>query len=360
MEPTADSTDRDLPSARPQGASGPVPGPDQSASAAARERLDALAKPTGSLGLLEELAAWLAGCQGQCPPRVPERIRAVVLAGDHGVARHGVSAYPSEVTPAMVRAFVAGTAGAAVLARQHHVPLEIYDLGVDDDLDDLPDRVTRHKVRRSSRPLQLEDALTPDEAEKSFLAGEAIAREQLEAGAELIIVGDLGIGNTTPAACLVAASLGVGGDQVTGSGTGVTGPGLVHKTEVIDAALERAGDRAADPWQRLVALGSADLVAAVAIMITSARAGVPILLDGLISVAEAITAEDLAPGTIAWCAAGHRSTEPGQQLALQKWGLRPILDASMRLGEGSGALASVPLLRSAALLINRMSLLADL
>ena len=310
--------------------------------------------------MLEDLAAWLAGCQGRCPPAVPQDIRAVVLAGDHGVAQYGVSAYPGEVTPAMVRAFVAGTAGAAVLARQHEVRLEIYDLGVDDDLDGVPDQVTRYKVRRSSRALQLEDALTPSEAVRAYQAGESIAHEQLETGADLMIIGDLGIGNTTPAACLVAASLGVGAELVTGSGTGVTGPELAHKAEVIKTALARVGDRAADPWQRLIALGSTDLIAAVAIMITSARAGVPILLDGLISVAEAITAEDLAPGTVGWCAAGHRSTEPGQQLALQKLGLRPMIDASMRLGEGSGALVAVPMLRSAALLINQMSLLADL
>ncbi|QDP97225.1 nicotinate-nucleotide--dimethylbenzimidazole phosphoribosyltransferase [Microlunatus elymi] len=338
----------------------PVPAPDMAAREAARRRLDQLAKPVGSLGILEDLAVWLAGCQRRCPPTVPQRVRAVVLAGDHGVARYGVSAYPREVTAAMVRAFVDGTAAATVLARQHQVELQIYDLGVDDDLDGVPEPLTRYKVRRSSGPLQLEDALTPADAEQAYQAGESIARELLADDAELIIIGDLGIGNTTPAACLIAAALGVGAEQVTGSGTGVRGAELAHKTDVIKAALDRVGDRAADPWQRLIAFGSADLVAAVAVMITTARAGVPILLDGLISVAEAITAEDLAPGTIAWCAAGHRSTEPGQQLALQKLGLRPILDASMRLGEGSGALAAVPLLRSAALLINRMSLLSDL
>lgn len=147
---------------------------------------------------------------------------------------------------------------------------------------------------------------------------------------------------------------------MTGRGTGIDGAALQHKTRIIDDALQRTGDRARDPWQRLVSLGSADLVAAVAVMITTARAGVPILLDGLIAVAEAVTAEDLAPGTIAWCAAGHRSTEPGQRLALDKYGLHPLIDAELRLGEGSGALVAVPLIRSAALLMSRMSLLADL
>lgn len=338
----------------------PITAPDDDVRRAARERLDGLAKPTGSLGRLEDLAAWLAACQGQCPPRPLERVRAVVFAGDHGVARHGVSAYPREVTPAMVRAFLDGTAAATVLARQHGVPLHIYDLGVDDDLAGVPAEVTRYKVRRSSEPIQLRDALTAEEADRAFAAGVSIAEEQLAAGLDLLIVGDLGIGNTTPSAALIAASTGLPADQVTGRGTGIGDEDLQHKVEIIDAALRRVGDRARDPWQRLIALGSADLVAAVAAMITTARAGVPILLDGLIAVAEAVSADDLAPGLMAWCAAGHRSTEPGQRLALEKYDLHPVLDASMRLGEGSGALTAVPLLRSAALLINQMALLADL
>lgn len=338
----------------------PVTPPDPAVAGEARARIDALAKPTGSLGRLEDLAVWLSSCQGSCPADPDLRPRAVVLAGDHGVAGQGVSAYPREVTPAMVRAFVAGTAAATVLAEQHEIPLQIYDLAVDDELTGLPAEVGRHKVRRSSRPLNVEDALTSDEAATAYAAGTAIAEEQLAAGAGLVIVGDLGIGNTTPAAALIAASLGVPAAEVTGRGTGIADEALRHKTMIIDQALQRIGDRAADPWQRLVALGSADLVAAVAIMITTARAGVPILLDGLIAVAEAVTAEDLAPGLMAWCAAGHRSTEPGQRLALEKHGLRPLVDAEMRLGEGSGALVAVPLLRSAALLMSRMSLLADL
>ena len=340
--------------------SDPIPPPDPTVRGAAQERLDALAKPVGSLGRLEELAAWIAACQGTCPPRSLDRVRAVVLAGDHGVAAHGVSAYPPQVTAAMVRTFTDGRAAATVLARQHGVELQIHDLAVDDDLGDLPEIVGRYKVRRSSRPLHLGDALTPAEAELAYAAGTAIATAQLQAGSDLIIVGDLGIGNTTPATCLIAAALGAPAHLVTGTGTGLDPVALQRKTVIVDQALSRMGDRARDPWQRLVGLGSADLVAGAAIMITAARAGVPILLDGLISVAEAITAEQLAPGVIAWCAAGHRSTEPGQRLACEKYGLVPILDAGMRLGEGSGALAALPVLRSAVQLLREMALLSDL
>ena len=325
----------------------------------AADRLDGLAKPVGSLGRLEELAAWLCACRNSCPPGRLDRIRAVVLAGDHGVAASGVSAYPAEVTAAMVRAFVSGTAAASVLARQHRVDLQVYDLGVAAELDDLDVQVTRHRVR-PARSIDVEDALTEEEAAAAFDAGVAIAEETLAGDTEMIIVGDLGIGNTTPAAALVAAALGLPGNAVAGRGTGIDEAGLRRKTAVIDAALDRVGDRAADPWQRLRCLGSADLVAGVALMITAARSGVPILLDGLISVAEAITADELAPGVINWCAAGHRSTEPAQQLVLQKYGLEPLLDLSMRVGEGSGALAAVPLIRSAASLIIEMALLQDL
>lgn len=338
----------------------PIRPPSRTALAEARARLDGLAKPLGALGELEALGAWVASCQNQCPPRPLDRVRAVVLAGDHGVTASGVSAYPREVTAAMVRAFVAGSAGVSVLARQHGVALEVYDLAVDDDLVGLPDTVRAHKVRRSSEPIHLRDALTAADVSSALQAGELIAADQIAAGADLLIVGDMGIGNTTAATALIAASLGCGASEVTGRGTGVDDEGLRHKTTLIDAALARVGSRSQDPLERLTALGSADLAAGVGFLVTAARTGVPVLLDGIVSVAEALVAEDLAPGVIAWCAAGHRSTEPAQRLALDKLGLRPVLDLSLRLGEGSGAMAAVPLLRSAVLLMREMALLADL
>ena len=174
------------------------------------------------------------------------------------------------------------------------------------------------------------------------------------------MLGDLGIGNTTPAAALVAATFGVGAEEVTGRGTGVDDGALAHKTQVVAAALARTADRVADPVERLAALGSADLAAGVGFLIAAARAGVPVLLDGIVTVAELAVAEDLAPGVLAWCAAGHRSTEPAQQLALDKLGLVPLLDVGLRLGEGSGALTALPVLRSAVLLARETALLADL
>jgi len=333
--------------------------PSAPARAAAYERLDTLAKPLGALGRLEDLAAWAAAVQGVCPPRPMERIRAVILAGDHGVSQDGVSAYPREVTAAMVRAFAAGRAAANCLARQHGVSLRVLDLGVDDDLADLPEEVSMYHIV-SARPIHREDALTAAECTQALRAGRAIAETEIEAGADLLILGDMGIGNTTPAAALIAATFGLAAEEVVGRGTGIDDERLTHKTSLVATALTRMGDRSADPLVRLAGLGSADIAAGVGFLLTAARRGVPVLLDGIVSVAEVAVAEELDPGVIAWCAAGHRSTEPAQQVALDKLGLTPLLDLGLRLGEGTGALAAVPVLRSAVLLLREMARLADL
>ena len=171
----------------------------------------------------------------------------------------------------------------------------------------------------------------------------------------------MGIGNTTPAAALIAATWGVPASEVTGRGTGIddAGPARQDRADP-DEHSTGSGRGSADPMERLAALGSADLAAGVGFLVAAARAGVPVLLDGVVSLAEAAVAEDLAPGCVAWWAAGHRSTEPAQQLATDKLGLVPLLDLGLRLGEGSGAVAAVPLVRSAALLLAEMALLSDL
>lgn len=336
----------------------PAP-PSGEIRAQAADRMLALAKPVGALGRLEDLGIWLASCQGTCPPTIPANVRAVVFAGDHGVSAHGVSAYPREVTPAMVRTIVAGGAGVSVLARVNDVHLRVVDIGVDDDLAGLPADVGAWKVRRSSGSIDRQDACTAAEIARALAAGAAIAAQEIAAGADLLIVGDLGIGNTTPAATLIAALLGATATEVTGRGTGIDDLALAHKRAVIDAALERTAGRR-DPVDLLAAVGSTDLAAAVGYLVTAADAGVPVLLDGVIAVAEALLAQRIAPGSAAWFAAGSRSTEPAQSLALADLELVPLLDLGMRLGEGSGAVAAVPLVRAAAALLGEMALLADL
>jgi len=334
--------------------------PNPDVRAAAAERLAGLATPAGALGRLGELGVWLAAAQGQCPPEPLTNVRLVIFAGDHGVAGHGVSAYPPAITGAMVRTFLAGKAGVSALSAAHDVHVRVLDLGVDDDLEGVPDEVKAHKVRRGSGAIHLEDALTAGELDRALAAGRTVADEEIDAGAQLLLSGDMGIGNTTPAAALVAAALGLPATEVTGRGTGVDDAALAHKTAVVQAALDRAGERLEDPLQTLAAVSSADLAATVGYLVRAAERGVPVLLDGLMSVACALTAERIAPGAAAWFAAGHRSTEPAQALALSKLGLEPLLDLDLRLGEGSGAVAAVPVVRSAAALLRDVALLADL
>lgn len=334
--------------------------PSDATRAAAAHRLAAMATPPGALGRLGELAVWVAAAQGLVPPVPVENVRAVIFAGDHGVSDHGVSAFPKAITPAMVRTFLAGKAGVSVLAAQHGVSVRVLDLGVDDDLAGVDPSVTAFKVRRSSGAIHLEDALTTEQTLQAIAAGETVAAEEIAAGAQLLISGDMGIGNTTPASALIAASFGLPASEVTGRGTGIDEAGLRHKTDIVQQAIGRAGARTSDPVETLTALGSADLAASAGFMAAAARAGVPVLLDGVISVAAAVMADRLAPGAVAWFAAGHRSTEPAQSLALDKLGLEPILDLGMRLGEGSGAVAAVPIIRSAALLLAQVAQLSDL
>lgn len=330
----------------------------------AADRLAALATPPGALGRLGELGVWIASCQGHVPPEPLDSVRLVIFAGDHGVAGHGVSAFPPAITGAMVRTFLAGKAGVSALARAHGVAVRVLDLGVAEDFSDLDEQrrsaLTAYKIREGSGAIHLQDALTGPETDAALAAGAAVAREEIAAGAQLLTSGDMGIGNTTPAAALVAAGLGLPGAEVVGRGTGISEEGLRHKAEVVDAALARAGDRVADPLQTLAALGSADLAATTGYLLEAARARVPVLLDGLMSVACALTADRIGPGAAAWYAAGHRSTEPAQSLALDKLGLQPLLDLGLRLGEGSGAVAAVPVVRSAVALLRDVALLADL
>ncbi|MCW2855696.1 MAG: cobT [Marmoricola sp.] len=339
--------------------------PSALARTAAAERLAGLATPAGALGRLGELGVWLAAVQGHCPPVVPQNVRAVIFAGDHGVAAHGVSAYPAAVTPAMVRTFAAGRAGVSALANAHDVHVRVLDIAVDDDLEGIDPEVQRFKIRRSSEPLHLTDALTMAETHAALEAGARIAAEEIAAGAQLLISGDMGIGNTTPATALIAASLGIPADDVTGRGTGIDDATWEHKKDLIQQGLDRVNARADEdgdlgPVETLAALGGADLAASVGFMVAAARAGIPVLLDGVIAVACAVMADRIEPGAAAWFAAGHRSTEPAQSLALDKLGLEPLLDLGMRLGEGSGAVAAVPVVRSAAALLRDVALLSEL
>lgn len=334
----------------------PVAPPDAGVAAAARARQDTLTKPRGSLGRLEDLSVWLASCQGVCPPRPLERARVVVFAGDHGVARSGVSAYPPEVTAQMVANFEAGGAAINVLAGVAGATVRVADVAVDAATGE---RAAAHKVRRGSGDITVEDALSDDEVRRAIAAGRDIADEEVDAGADLLIAGDMGIGNTTPAAVLVAALTNAEPVVAVGFGSGVDDAGWVRKTSAVRDALFRARRVLPDPVGLLRCAAGADLAAMAGFCAQAAVRRTPLLLDGMAVTAAALVAERLAPGARDWWQAGHRSTEPGHTLALAALELEPILELRMRLGEGSGAALAVPVLRAAAATLASMATFAQ-
>ena len=331
----------------------PVQPPDAAAAAAARARQDTLTKPRGALGRLEDLSVWVSSCQGQCPPRQFERARVVVFAGDHGVARSGVSAYPPEVTAQMVANIDGGGAAINALAGIAGATVRVADLAVDADA--LSQQIGAHKVRRGSGDIAIEDALTEDETAGAIAAGQRIADEEVDAGADLLIAGDMGIGNTTAAAVLVAALTNAEPVAVVGFGTGIDDAGWARKTAAVRDALFRTRLVLPDPIGLLRCCGGADLAAMAGFCAQAAVRRTPLLLDGMAVTAAALVAERLAPGARQWWQAGHRSTEPGHALALADLGLDPILDLHMRLGEGTGAAAALPVLRAAVATLSSMA-----
>lgn len=326
--------------------------PDAAARRAAEQRQAVLTKPAGSLGRLEQLGVWLSACQGVCPPRPLSRVRVVVFAGDHGIARHGVSAYPSEVTAQMVANFRNGTAAVNVLAEAAGATVRVADLAVDADTDE---SVSGHKVRRSSGPIDRADALTEAEVRAALAAGRAIADEEIDQGADLLIAGDMGIGNTTPAAVLIAALTGSEPVAVVGRGTGIDDHGWMRKTAAIRDALRRARPVSADPVGLLRTSGGADLAAMAGFLAQAAIRRTPVLLDGVVVGAAAMVAEELAPGAREWWQAGHRSVEPAHTIVLDHLDLTPLLEFNLRLGEGSGAVAALPLVTMAGRILSDMA-----
>lgn len=324
--------------------------PDDEAASMARKRQDRLTKPPGSLGRLEELSIWLSAARGQCPPGRPERPRVVVFAGDHGIAQAGVSAYPAEVTAQMIGAIQAGVAAVSVLAAEVGASVRVEDLAVNADTDP---QVSRFKVRRGSGRIDTEDALSRAEAERALAAGAAIAADEIAAGADLLIAGEVGIGNTTPAAALIGAITGTDAARVTGPGTGLDAEALARKVEVVRTAMARA-ESITDPVDLLATLGGADLAAMAGFLLGAAAGRTPVVLDGVIVGAAALVAHRFAPEAARWWLAGHRSSEPAHDLALRHLGLTPIVDLGLHLGEGSGALVAIPVLRAAAAVLENM------
>jgi nicotinate-nucleotide--dimethylbenzimidazole phosphoribosyltransferase len=322
---------------------------------AARERHGRLTKPAGSLGVLEEIGVRLAGMAGCSPPPVPQAPAVVVCAGDHGVLARGVSPWPREVTAAMVGGLCAGSAAANALARTVGARVCVLDVGVAAELP--PGGALRGaKVRRGTNDLSRGPAMGREEAARAVLAGAEVAGELAEhGGVDLLVAGDMGIGNTTPAAALVSAFTGRPAEETTGRGTGVDDETYALKVRVVREALELHEPSPKDPLGALATVGGLEHAAIAGLLLAGAARRVPVVLDGVVSNSAALAAAALAPGSVGYLVAGHLSAEPGAKVALDHLGLRPLLDLEMRLGEGTGGLLAVPLVGAAARVLNEMA-----
>ena len=327
---------------------------DREAEREALARQDRLTKPQGSLGELEALSVQLAGIAGRCPPPVPERPAVIVAAADHGVWARGVSPWPREVTAAMVRGFCAGTAAVSAIARVVGASVTVLDVGVASELPSHP-LLRSRKVRAGTADLTEGPAMARDQAALAVLAGADLARELVDAGADLLATGDMGIANTTPAACLIAAFTGRAPEEVTGRGTGIDDATLERKVRVVREGLSLHRPDPSDPLGVLAAVGGLEHAALAGVILAGAAERVPVLLDGVNADAAALVAVALAPEARGYLVAGHRSVEPGASAALSHLGLRPLLDLGMRLGEGTGALLAVPTVRAAAAVLRDMA-----
>ncbi|MEY2455452.1 MAG: nicotinate-nucleotide--dimethylbenzimidazole phosphoribosyltransferase [Acidimicrobiaceae bacterium] len=333
---------------------------DAAAELAALAHHDRLTKPRGALGRVEALGAHLAAIAGEDPPPIPTPAAVAVFAGDHGVVARGVTPWPQEVTAQMVANFVAGGAAINVLARQAGASVTVVDVGVATDLDVMglthAPGLQHRNVRRGTADLTAGPAMTRQEAEAALDVGATVAAELIAAGARVLVTGEMGIGNTTPSAALIAAITGGSPAEVTGRGTGIDDATLARKITAIEAALGRLGsDAAADPVDLLAEVGGLEIAALAGFIVGGASQRVPVIVDGVIALAALLVASELCPNAARYAIAGHRSTEPGATAALSHLGLEPLLDLGLRLGEGSGACLALPIVEAAARILNEMA-----
>ena len=320
---------------------------DPEAVAAARERQARMTKPPGSLGVLEDVSASLAGLAGECPPPVPEPAAVAIFAGDHGVHAQGVSPWPQEVTAQMVANFLAGGAVVNAFAAQAGAEVVVVDAGVAADLDPAPGLLPR-KVARGTADFTQGPAMTREQAVTALTVGIEVARDLVAAGNRGLVTGDMGIANTTASAALICAFTGSNPVVVTGTGAGTDAAGQARKVEVIRRGLALHRPDPADPVGVLAAFGGFEHAALAGFILGAAALRIPVILDGVIAGAAALAAVAIAPDAVAACLAGHRSTEPGHAATLGYLKLRPLVELDLRLGEGTGALLALPLVQSAA------------
>lgn len=363
--PAWPALDQLVPGATPRGGSmkriidvaGRIRPLDQVAMQAARERQDQLTKPQGSLGRLEQVSITLAGITGQARPRFPRKA-VVILAGDHGVAADGVSAYPQAVTAQMVANFLAGGAAINVLARQAGARVVVGDLGVASDLPD-HSALRKKKIGYGTRNLAAGPAMTLQEALAAISAGIEIMQEEVARGLDLVATGDMGIGNTTASSAIVAALTGQAVADVTGRGTGIDDAVWQRKVATIEHALEINRPDPADPLDVLTKVGGYEIAGLVGVILAAAAARLPVIVDGFISSAAALVATEMCPAVRDYLIAAHTSVEIGHRIMLEWMELVPLLNLDLRLGEGTGATLAMHLVDAAAALLDEMVTFAE-
>lgn len=323
--------------------------PDVDTRRAAVARHAELDVPAGGLGTLAELGVWLAATQGTCPPRPPGRPRIVVIAGDHGIAAAGVSVHAAGTTAAQVANVREGTAPVAVLAPAAGTSVRVVDVAL--DTEPAKGAAARYRVLRGSGRIDREDALTAEEVALAIEVGRTLADEEVDAGADLLAPASLGVGATTAASTLVAALTGTEPVAVIGRGSGIDDNAWMRKAAAVRDALRRTRPHGRDPEALLRVAGGADLAALTGFCVQAAVRKTPVLIDGLVVGAAALLADELAPGARAWWRVAQRSPEPAMALVVAHLSLQPVLDLDVRVGDGTGAAAVIPLLGMAARLL---------
>jgi len=332
---------------------GAIPPLDRGAMDAARARQDQLTKPAGSLGRLEELSIRLAGMTGRVRPSFASAA-VIVGAGDHGITAEGVSAFPSEVTGQMVQNFLAGGAAINVLARQAGARVVVVDFGVASDLAGF-DGLVHAKVAPGTRNFAREAAMSAEEAVRAISAGATVVANEAVQGLDIVCLGEMGIGNTTPASAITAALTAQPVSLVTGRGTGVDDATFRHKVEVIEGALALHQLGTGDPGGVLAAVGGFEIAGLVGVILAASARRIPVIVDGFITGAAALVAARLAPASAEYMIASHVSVECGHAVILEQLGVRALVNLGMRLGEGSGAALALPIVRAAAALLDEMA-----
>lgn len=325
---------------------------DQEAITGMQQRLNAKIKPLRSLGVLEDLAQQVAGIQRTAHPEITGKA-VLLMAGDHGVVTEGVSAAPQEVTVQMFYSYLRGEAGINILAKHAGADVISTDIGMVSPLN--PAELMVNRVKSGTNNIAQGPAMTRQEALLALLTGAQVAAKAIDSGINLLATGEVGIGNTTPSAALVSVFTGHSVEEVTGRGTGVSDEALRHKQEVIKQALKVNQPDPAAPLDTLAKVGGLEIAALAGAILEAAYRHVPIILDGIISSAAALTAAQLAPLSAPYMISSHNSEEQGHRLALSQLDLKPRLDFHMRLGEGTGAALMFPMVEAALKIADEMA-----